>query len=166
MLAGNRSKNRVVGASYEISSTIVLDQILQFTTDWQICSFLTEKINFKNETAFLVAKRKALLQNILADTEMKKGQTAASQAQAIAFQKMKDAHIVFQDNQLLQRRLIQAKLEKAGLSSALPERPSENDLPQHSRNASEVCTLYSLQYFEITESNELQYNRKNKPLLY
>ena len=87
---------------------------------------------------------------------------------------MEESQILFKENQLLTRRLLQAKLEKAGISSALPERPSVNDLAQSSsgeqdldtaqtsetssdhwrqnsgwsddlpRNASEVCSHYSL----------------------
>ena len=82
-----------------------------------------EKIDLRKEGAFLAAKRKAVLLNILADTKEK-------EARAAFFEESKAAQVVFKENQLLQRQILEAKLMKMG--RAVPP-PSEN-LPPPPKN--------------------------------
>ena len=84
--------------------------------------FIAEKVDLKNETAYLVAKRRAVLENIIAATKEHETRAAANQA-------ILEAQVVFKENQLLHRQLVQARLEKirSGASSTPQASSSDSD---------------------------------------
>ena len=94
-------------------------------------------MDYKNEQKYLEIKRRAVLENILADTKMK-------EAQAAGAQKFQEAQIVFKQNQILQQRLLQAKLEKIqpGLGELPQEEPrissADDELPRMVPQSSSV----------------------------
>ena len=90
---------------------------------------IIEKVDLKNELAYLAAKRRAVLQNIIASTKEHESRTEANKA-------ITEAQNVFKENQLLHRQLMQAKLKKIQSGATSTPHASSSPNVSSSPNAS------------------------------